>query len=242
MIYDDAPDLYDLQYAAYRDDIPFYLRLADELGGPVLELGAGTGRVTAALARAGHAVVAVDAAPAMLARAGRRLPEGATVELVEADMRELDLGREFPLVIAPFNTLMHAYTVPDQDRTLTGVRRHLVPGGTFAFDLFRPHLGQLGVVRREPTWAGLGEHIDLFLVQDHDPDAQLLESVYYLDVRSPDGAITRRRTRLLQRYYHRFELERALAQAGFGRVRLFGGFDRGRLEASSALMVGLAGG
>ena len=72
MIYDEFPDLYDAQYQSYRDDLPFYLRLADDVGQPVLELGAGTGRVTEALARAGNAVVALDASAAMLARARRR--------------------------------------------------------------------------------------------------------------------------------------------------------------------------
>jgi len=240
MIYDDDPELYDLQYAAYRDDIPYYLRLADEFGGPVLELGAGTGRVTEALARAGHQVVAVDVSPAMLGRAEERLRGLSGIELVPADMRSLALGREFPLVLAPFNTLMHAYGMKDQDRLLAGVKGHLATGGTFAFDVFQPHLGPLGVVRREPTWADLGQGADLFLVQHHDPEAQLVESLYYLDERRPDGTLGRRRARLVQRYFNRYELERALAQAGFGTVRLFGDFDRSRLLASSPMIVGLA--
>ncbi len=239
MIYDDDPVLYDLQYAAYRDDVPFYVRLADELGGPVLELGAGTGRVTEALARAGHEVVAVDASAAMLGRAEERLRGLGGVELVLADMRSLALGREFPLVLAPFNTLMHAYTVPDQDQTLAGVRSHLAPGATFAFDVFQPHLGPLGVMRREATWADLADDLDLFLVQYHDPEAQLVESLYYLDERRDDGTVARRKSRLVQRYFHRYELERALAQAGFGSTRLFGGFDKARLLTSSPMIVGL---
>lgn len=248
MIYDDDPELYDLQYASYRDDIPFYLRLADELGGPVLEIGAGTGRLTEALAAAGHEVVAVDRSEAMLARAEVRLASHVSsgrVHLVQRDMRELELGDAapsgFPLVVAPFNTLMHAYTLPDQDATLSGVRRHLAAGATFAFDVYQPHLAQLGVLRREREWAGLaGPGSELFLVQHHDPDAQLVESVYYLDEAQPDGSLRRRSAQLLQRYYTRFELERALAQAGFGAVRLFGGFEKQRLSAASLKVVGLA--
>src|SRR5690606_14485060 len=154
VIYDDAPDLYDAHYLAYRDDVPFYTRLAADAGGPVLQPGAGTGRVTEALARArhhgvagdaspavparaeerpalaraGHHVVAVDASPAMLARAEERLAAAGVkddVRLLEADMRALDLGERFPLVVAPFNVLMHAYTLDDQDSTLSSVVRHL---------------------------------------------------------------------------------------------------------------------
>lgn len=241
MIYDLDAELYDRQYDAYRDDVPFYLRLADELGGPVLELGAGSGRITEALLRAGHEVVAVDVSHAMLARAEQRLSGYGGVELVQADMRELSLGRQFPLILAPFNTLMHAYTVNDQDRTLAAVRAHLAPGGLFAFDLYLPNFGPMGVLRHEVEWDGVGgPGSELFLLQHHDASAQLVESRYYLDVVGEDGRLTRRSARLLQRYFHRFELERALTAAGLDQLRLFGDFGKGRLSAESALMVVLA--
>ncbi|MBX3139371.1 MAG: class I SAM-dependent methyltransferase [Trueperaceae bacterium] len=241
MIYDTAPDIYDLQYATYRDDLPFYLRLADEYGGPVLELGCGTGRVTEALARAGHAVVAVDASAPMLERAAERLAGHDQVSLVHADMRELSLGRTFPLAVAPFNTLMHLYTLPDQDRALAAVLDHLEPAGTFAFDVYQPHLGQVGVLRREGALvAGLGRGADLFLVQEHDAERQLVESRYYLDEQGDDGRLTRRTATLTQRYFGRFELERALRHAGFADVRLYGGFDLGRWLAGSLGIVGIA--
>ena len=240
MIYDDNAALYDLQYAAYRDDIPFYTRLAHDQGGSVLELGAGTGRVTEALLAAGHEVVAVDASAAMLARAATRLAGREGVELVEADMRSVRLGRHFDLVIAPFNTLMHAYTLDDQDATLATVAEHLAPDGLFAFDVYQPRLGALGVMRREPEWADLAPNTDLFLVQEHDPEAQLVTSHYYLDQRGADGAVKRSTATLRQRYYHRYELERALRAAGLGRVQFYGAFDRRRWEADSPMLLGLA--
>lgn len=109
MNYDPLAELYDLQYAHYRDDLAFYTRLADDYGGPVLELGAGTGRVSAALARAGHEVAALEPSSEMIARGRRRLEDmGLTnVTYHQGDMRHTRLGRTFPLVIAPFNTLMH---------------------------------------------------------------------------------------------------------------------------------------
>lgn len=238
------PSLYDEQYDAYRDDLPHYRALAEDQGGPVLELGAGTGRVTAALAERGIEVVAVDSSEAMLGAARTRLEErglAGRVTLVQADMRSLALGRTFPLVLAPFNTLMHAYTPDDQDRTLVAVRRHLADGGAFGFDVYVPRLGPQGVLRRESEWDEVGgAHAELFLLQRHDPVAQLVESRYYLDRRAPDGTLRRTTASLVQRYFGRFELLRALQLAGLGRVRFFGGFDRSPFDASSLVLVGVA--
>ena len=152
MNYDPLAELYDLQYRTYRDDLPFYTRLADDYGGPVLELGAGTARVSAALARAGHEVVALEPSPEMIRRGQKRLAEAhlENVTYVRGDMRTTRLERQFPLVIAPFNTLMHLYTMSDQDAALQTVKAHLAPGGRFAFDLYTPNFGELGVLRLEP--------------------------------------------------------------------------------------------
>lgn len=244
MIYDDNAALYDLQYAAYRDDIPFYTRLAHDQGGSVLELGAGTGRVTEALLAAGHEVVAVDASAAMLARAATRLAGREGVELVEADMRSVRLGRHFDLVIAPFNTLMHAYTLDDQDRTMEVVAAHLDNAGVFAFDLYVPRFGPLCVVRREPelgTRAPTGDALreDVFLVQTVDALAQLVTTTYLHDAVAADGTVRRRVSELTQRYYTRFEVERLCRAAGF-RLDVYGGFDRSRYSEASPLMVCLA--
>ncbi|ADI13448.1 class I SAM-dependent methyltransferase [Truepera radiovictrix] len=251
MNYDPLAELYDLQYAHYRDDLPFYTRLAHDYGGPVLELGAGTGRVAAALARAGFEVVALEPAEQMILRGRARLArEGLEerVTYVPGDMRSVRLGRRFPLVIAPFNTLMHAYTLKDQDATLETVRAHLEAGGRFAFDLYTPRFGQLGVLRREAEWAHVGAAGalerggagELFLLQEHDPDAQLITSHYFFDRTDAAGRLTRQRYRLTQRYFTRFELERALLQAGFANVRLYGGFDRTRVSATAPHLVGIA--
>lgn len=239
-----APEIYDEQYLAYRDDVPHYQRLAHDSGGPVLELGAGTGRLSVALAAAGHRVVGVEQSSAMLER-GRAHAESEgvadRVNLQQGDMRRLELNEKFPLIIAAFNTLMHLYTLPDQDAALTAAASHLAPGGTFAFDLFQPRFGPQGVVRREAEWGHVGgEHAELFLVQNHDPLAQIVESRYLLDLTGSDGVVRRRSTSLRQRYYHRFEIERALRQAGFRRVRLYGDFERTPLSDGSRHIVGIA--
>ena len=232
-LYGDA-ELYDLVHEGYRDDLGFYRGLADDHGGPVLELGAGSGRVTQALAAAGHRVLAVEPSATMRARGAARLAAAGLDERVtwiDADMRTLDLGAVVPLAIAAFHTLMHLASLDEQDAALRAVRTHLVPGGAFATDVFVPRFGPDGQARVEPTWGG-GD-ADLIVWQRHDPVHQLVVTEHRLDVVDADGRVRRRRATLRQRYFHRYELERALRAAGFSSVRVFGGFDRGPVTAAA---------
>lgn len=236
----DAADVYDLQYEAYRDDVPFYLNLAADEGGPVLELGSGTGRLTAALAASGAPVTGVELSPAMLDAARQRVP--ASAKLLHGDIRQLEqLPLEpgsFALVMAPFNVLMHLHTLDDQDAALSGAYRLLQPGGLFALDLYMPRFGPEQVLRAVPEWAHVaGPGGQVLLLQEHSELNQLVTSTYLIDTPDGSGLIRRRTVKLTQRYFQPFELQRALRAAGFGQIRMFGGFDRSRFGAGSSHMA-----
>jgi ubiquinone/menaquinone biosynthesis C-methylase UbiE len=148
--YEDA-ELYDFEYRDHRHDIRWYRDLARSLGAglQVLELGAGTGRITLPLATDGHRVTAVDRMQPMLDRLQAKLAEqpvlGHRVEPVLGDITALPLAdAAFDLVIAPFNVLMHLYRWQDLLACFREVRRVLVPGGTFALDVLLPDLEWLG--------------------------------------------------------------------------------------------------
>ncbi len=239
-IYEFA-SLYDRQYQYYRDDLSFYVDLANNYGSPILELGAGTARVSLALAKAGHRVVGIEYSNDMLRIAQEKIKSlEHLISLQQDDMRSLQLNQTFPLVIAPFNTLMHAYTLSDQDATLTTVKQHLDEGGLFAFDLFNPNFKHLNTLRREKEWEHLGsENAELFIYQTVDEDNQILESRYYLD-RIEDGILKRQIALLKQRYYTRFEVERMLKQAGFKHIQIYGDFDKQRYTTQAPHMIVLA--
>lgn len=134
---------YDQAYRRRRHDVRFYTNLAVESGGPVLELGAGTGRVALAIAKAGVDVVGIEPMTPMLEQARQRLgrlPRAARerIELRQGNLERLRLRRRFPLVIAPFNVWMHLYTREEIERGFATVRHHLEPGGRFAFDVSLP--------------------------------------------------------------------------------------------------------
>jgi ubiquinone/menaquinone biosynthesis C-methylase UbiE len=117
---------YDGAYAAMRDlvDAPFYLELAKEIGGPVLEIGCGTGRVLLPIARHGIEIHGVDNSAPMLGILRESLAQEKPdvrnkVTLHAGDMRDLFLSRRFPLVTIPFRPMQHMHSVADQLRALT---------------------------------------------------------------------------------------------------------------------------
>jgi SAM-dependent methyltransferase len=132
-------------YAAKQDlvDLPFYLELAQQSVGPVLEVACGTGRVLLPIARKGIDIHGVDNSLPMLKILKNRLagePHDVRqrVTLHEGDMRDFRLGAQYPLVIIPFRPLQHMHTIPDQLSALTTAAMHLSDTGILAFDVFYP--------------------------------------------------------------------------------------------------------
>ena len=133
---------HDVECASYAEDLPLWRSLAAEHGDPVLDVGAGTGRVTLDLARAGYRVTALDRDPDLIAELERRLGENRhiapdvsqpPVTTVVADARDFDLGeRRFPLVVVPMQTIQLLGGVEGRIAFLTCARRHMSPGGVLA--------------------------------------------------------------------------------------------------------------
>jgi ubiquinone/menaquinone biosynthesis C-methylase UbiE len=129
---------YDAWAAHMTDDIPFYVGLAREADGPIVELAVGNGRVAIPVAReTGRAVVGIDISPGMLAQARERADaEGVELELHEGDMRDLELDEPAALIYCPFRALLHVRGWADRRRTFERVAASLRPGGRFAWNAF----------------------------------------------------------------------------------------------------------
>jgi len=206
----------------------------------VLEVGAGTGRVTAFLARRGVPVVGLEPSARMIERGQvRAREEGLTLTFVQGEAGTFRLEERFGLILAPFNALMHLYTPGEQLEALENLRAHLLPGGALVFDLYVPRLGALNTLRHEGETFHRpdGSRTDVFLLQRHDAPRQLLTTEYFVDTTAPSGTLRRRHYTLTQRYYTRFEMEWLLRCAAFVAPRVTGSFQGGPVTESSEVMV-----
>ena len=139
--YDAIAELYDPWSRSVTEDIEFYVDEARKAGGPVVELGVGTGRIAVPVAAAGVPVIGVDSSVGML-EVCRRRAEAAGVErmldLRLGDLRDPPVGARVRLVTSPFRALLHLDTDADRRAALAAAFGLLVPGGRFVFDVFAP--------------------------------------------------------------------------------------------------------
>ena len=240
--YEDAA-YYEQRYGTQKDDLEYYEAVAKGRD-RVLEYGVGNGRIAIPLARSGSRVTGVDRSRPMLADLRARLKREpaavrARVRLRFGDMRRVRLGVRFPLVICPFNAVLHLYTRKDVEDWLACVASHLEPRGELVFDVNLPvpkdlarnparavptapfHHPSLGPVRYEEYF-------------DFDPSTQILHVTMRFVTIEGGRSVT---TPLAHRQFFPGELEALLHYAGFETTALYGDFERGPLQRSSDVMV-----
>jgi SAM-dependent methyltransferase len=226
--YDRLGRRYDAWCRSVTEDIPFYVELALAAGGPVLEVGVGSGRVAVPTALAGVEVVGVDSSAVMLDLARQRAaPHRISLRLVQADMRDLpDLGT-FALVTVPFRAFLHLCDDGERLAVLRALHTRLEPGGALAFDVFHPDRADIEDthnrwIEREPgieeraVWDAAGRSLTL-TVRTGDVEAEM--ELWWV---APD------------------DWRRLLTEAGFERIESYGWFDRRPLERDSADSAWLA--
>lgn len=247
-----AAKYYDGAYGAMRDltDAPFYLDLAKESGGPVLEIGCGTGRVLLPTAREGIEIHGVDNSAPMLGilkeRVSREDPAvRSKVTLHAGDMREFRLDRRFPLVTIPFRPLQHMHTVRDQLRALTSAAAHVAESGTLAFDVFYPrfevlHLG-IGEEKLEAEWSPPGTPetvIRRYYRKDAVDKINQSFTVTFIFRTYRNGQLVVEENDTLKMSYYTYPHLRALfLLAGLDPVAEYGSFAKAPLDNSADEMI-----
>ena len=229
--------LYDVDLQHDPGDLDLYLALAARAGGPVLELGVGSGRIAVPLAAAGHRVTGVDLDPAMLARARERAAQAgrtaaANLTLIEGDARALPdtLGR-FSLAFIALNSLLVFGERDDQRAAIRSLADHLQPGGVAVVDVWLPDAddlarydGRVGLeyTRRDPASGNL---VTKLASADHDAatGTVALTSIFEEGRQGSPSSRWIREDRL--RLVGAAELRSFAEEAGLGIEVLAGGYD-----------------
>ena len=242
--YDPLSDLYDVEYD-HDYDLSFWAALAETEDGPIVEWGAGTGRLAVPLSELGHEVTAVEASEGMISR-GRA--KGSTVEWARGDMRDASMGRRFGFAICAFNSFLCLLSIDDAVSFLRNAKEHLVAGGLLGIEVsaFSPDelsdgpggpLLRHDFARERPH----GGRLERFSVSRYDPASQILDMSLFYELYEGSGALEDKRAHgLTIRIVGRGELELMLRLAGVEVEAVYGGFEGELFDAAGDHIIVLA--
>ena len=214
--YDAIAELYDDWSRSVVEDVGFYVEEALAAGGPVVELGVGTGRIAVPVALAGVRVIGVDSSPGMLEVCRRHAEAAGVTDFVDlrlGDLRRPPVAERVGLVLAPFRSFLHMETDEARLEALRATRALLVPGGRFVFDVFAP--GADDIAETHGRW--IEREPGIFERAEWDEERSRL----VLGVRGPGGETTMSLAWLPPERWTAL-----VEEAGFEVLATYGWFDR----------------
>jgi SAM-dependent methyltransferase len=235
----DYPELYDALMPV-RGEVSYYMGLAREASGDVLELACGSGQLTVPIAGAGLPIAGLDLSEPMLNIARERAAAArVSVEHLLGDMRNFDMGRKFRLIFIARNSLLHLHSIEDFMSAFAAIRRHLAPGGLFAFDIFNTNLHRLArpAGKRFPVMEKETESFGAISVEettDYDAATQINRARWYISAPGRPDAWT---LDLVLRSIFPQELPLLLAAGGFHLTSRAGELDGRPFDSNSRSQV-----
>lgn len=238
--YSRIAHLYD-SYVRFEDDVPFFLEECRKVQGPVLELMAGTGRLSLPLAEAGVELTCVDSSAPMLEVLRRRLAaRGLRATVVEADVSRLELPPVFSLALMPFHSFAELLAEEERLASLRCTRAALVEGGTFLLTLHNPRVrlrsvgGGPALLGRLPKEDGSGE-VALRADLRYDSGTRRVRGTQVVEEIDKTGRTVAEHVLTVEFALLEEEEVRAMAEeAGFRPETLFGGYDRSPWDPESS--------
>ncbi len=247
-IYDTIAPFYDIEHAHFHEDLDMYQNYAELCGGRILELACGSGRVLLPLAQAGYELTGIDSSEAMLQIARQTLTEAGVAQrctLLQQNIIDLKLEQKFRLAFIALGSFAHIVERQEQQKALAAVRAHLSRGATFIIDISNAdarYMEELsGQVLHQGTWRQQdGTMLTHFVSPASASTRHLLELTHFYERHQQGGPVERTVATTYLYLFERSEIELLLEQAGFVVKDIYGDYELGPYQLTSARMICLA--
>jgi SAM-dependent methyltransferase len=249
--YDTIARYYDAENEDMTDDLQLYSTLAEHTGGPILDIGCGTGRVMLHLASEGYHVDGLDTSKAMLERGRRKLKNRIDLQELatfhEGDAISYPLPESYALILIPYNGLMHFRTTQDQIALLQHLANFLADDGLLVIDL--PNAGEMfatvddGALTLERSFVepDSGHMVMQQSVSVLNRTEQLQYITWIYDEIGANNVVQRTIAPLTLRYVFSAELDLLLQVSGLRRIDRYGDYDQGPFEEGCPRLIVTAG-
>lgn len=219
-IYDELMD--DVNYGSWMNFIKSTLRTYNKKPYDVLEMGCGTGNFTELLCREGYNVTAFDISEDMLSIAYNKLDSYRNIQLLNQDMMEFSINKEFDMIISVCDSINYIIDYSELIKTFDNVYSHLKPGGIFIFDVNSYY--KLKNIIGNNTF--VEDREDVFYVWENEYDEMNNTCEFYITFFVKEQGLYKRFDELhVEKAYTLSELENALSQSGFSIIKVFNGYS-----------------
>lgn len=229
--------IYDLMHDDFVSDHHFYISMAKQLGGPILEVACGTGRITIPIAEAGLEIWGLDISQGMLSEARKKsIERNLNINWVLSDCRKFELNKKFKFIFIPFNSMQHLHDRQSLESFFNCVKQHLDVNGRFLVDIFNPNIQLLARDRTVRTHVfdmvdpDTGKPSNIEETIDYDIANQVNRVKWFYSI---EGKPDFRVDELHMRCFFPEEINQLLYYNGFEVVEKFGSFDRSPFTSNS---------
>lgn len=245
--YEASAKYYDIWTEDFKDDIDFYVQLAETAGSPILVCMCGTGRVLIPLAEKGYEVTGVDRSSAMLDRCAEKIELldekiQERIDIIQGDVRSFSTSKRFKLAILPYNSFMHLLDTEDQEKALRNIAAHMTDDGLLTIAIINPKFTRMGAAlyHAGTKLTPQGEIISRFESWDYDLASQRITIHSFYDISRQDRQLRRVTTTFTLRYSFYREMVELLKRCDFDMLDVYGDYSFSPFKKDSELMIFLA--
>lgn len=244
-LYKNTAWLYDIDNRdIVHDDISFYIEYAQSIGGEVLELGCGTGRVAIALANKGINVTGIDLSPQMLDVFKKKIGAKDRITILQGDMSDFSIDKKFGMIISPFRAFQSLTRDDDIINSLHCIHNHLSDNGIFIINVFKPNkvLDESWCYTEKIQWERRDESTGNYVIKKHygdkiDTDNQIIYPHFIYEVTGKNGTTECYTEDLNLKYYYENQLEDVLMNTGFKIIERYGWYDKRSVEEANRELI-----